>query len=96
MIKSDEELRKKYVGNKELPVIDFDKYCVVIAESPMVERPTDYFLEIHYYGDSVYSLAFCLHAREWRFSGGYNSYIWGVFPKITKDISKIEYVEYKS
>ena len=51
VINNEKELRERYKGNKELPIIDFGKYSVIIAKFPVISSLDNYYLELHQYKD---------------------------------------------
>ena len=91
VINNEKELRERYKGNKELPIIDFGKYSVIIAKFPVISSLDNYYLELHQYKDSTISLVFCFKVPDCVYSGTYDSHIWGLFPKIENYINRIEY-----
>ena len=91
VINNEKELRERYKGNKELPIIDFGKYSVIIAKFPVISSLDNYYLELHQYKDSTISLVFCFKVPDCVYSGTYDSHIWGLFPKIENYINRIEF-----
>ncbi|MBR1505221.1 MAG: hypothetical protein IJ614_03840 [Prevotella sp.] len=90
VINSAEELRSFYRGNKALPAIDFSKKSLVIGwklccpvsgveKVEITEKEGLYMLDVtlfRYLGDGYYTVALPVC-------------YWGVFPKITTDISSV-------
>ena len=88
-INSQQDLIDRYIGIKQLPSIDFDKYTLIIGRAYMpgltyhVES-----LEIHKY-ENTQTLCVFTDKPESVFWMAYNMYFWGVFPHNNKMISTI-------
>ena len=88
-INSQQDLIDRYIGIKQLPSIDFDKYTLIIGRAYMpgmtyhVES-----LEIHKY-ENTQTLCVITDKPEGVFWMAYNMYFWAVFPKFEDDIDRV-------
>ena len=87
---SKEEMLEQYVGDVDLPEIDFEKYTLVMGTSFMDKMDSLKAIEVRSYGEQN-ELTVFIELRCYGQIEFYPFRFWAVFPKIQVSINRINY-----
>lgn len=92
VINNTAELNSKYVGDSQLPNIDFNKYTLVFGQALIGCSMTFDFIDIHLYENRSELMIHANVLPGWTVSGLTPFRFWGLFPKIQNSISMVNYL----
>ena len=87
---SKEEMQEQYVGDFDLPEIDFEKYTLVIGTSLMDKMDSLKTIEVRSY-DEQNELTLSIELGNYGQIEIYHFRFWAIFPKIQGGINSINY-----
>ena len=87
---SKEEMQEQYVGDFDLPEIDFEKYTLVIGTSLMDKMDSLKTIEVRSYGE-YNELTVSIGLGHYGQIEIYHFRFWAIFPKIQGGINQINY-----
>ncbi len=92
VINNTAELKSKYVGNRQLPNIDFNKYTLVLGQAFIGCSMTFDFIDLHIYENRSELVIHANVIPGWTVSGLAPFRFWGLFPKNHNSISMVNYL----
>ena len=87
---SKEDMQKQYIGDTDLPELDFDKFTLIIGTSFMDKMDSLKAIEVRSYGEQN-ELTVFIGLRHYGQIEFYPFRFWAVFPKIQGGINQINY-----
>ena len=89
---SKEDMQKQYIGDIDLPELDFEKYTLVIGTSYMDKMDLLKAIEVRSYAE-INELNVIIDLRHYGAIEFYPFRFWAIFPKLLGSINRINYIK---
>ena len=89
---SKEEMQEQYIGDADLPDIDFDKYTLIIGTSHMDKMDFLKAVEVRSYAE-INELTVIIDLQLYGAIEFYPFRFWAIFPKLQGSINRIDYIK---